>query len=197
MTVSLPGNESELLAKIAKGDERAFKIIFDTYHHKIFLYALRYMKSEPEAEEVAQEVFLKLWMRDPNALPLKSLDGYFHTLVRNRSLDILRRKALENHIDLERAVNWEEAHNDTQELIMLNDTRKILEEGINLLSPQQKLVYQLCHQEGLKYTEAAQALHLSPGTVHTHMKLALKFLRNYLQQRTDIAAFIVIFRLLQ
>lgn len=197
MAISIPNTESELLAKIAMGDERAFKIIFEAYHHKIFLYAIRYVKSEPEAEEVTQEVFLKLWLRNRNSLPLNNLDAYFHTLVRNRSMDILRRKALENHTDLEHAVNWQEAHNDTQEVIILNDTRKILEEGINLLTPQQKQVYKLCHQDGLKYEEAAKALNLSPSTVHTHMKLALRFLRSYLQQHTDIAAFIVIFRLLQ
>ncbi len=197
MVISPSNNESDLLAKIAKGDERAFKTIFEAYQQKIFLYAIRYVKSELEAEEITQEVFLKLWMRNPSSPPINNLDAYFHILVRNRSLDILRRKALENHTDLEQAVNWDEAHDDTRELIILKDTKKILEEGINLLTPQQQQVYRLCHQDGLKYAEVAKALNLSPGTVHTHMKHALKFLRNYLQQHTDIAAFVVIFKLLQ
>lgn len=195
MILSPPQVESELLAKVAKGHVFSFKLIFEAYSRKVFVYALRYVKSEPEAEEITQEVFLKLWLRDSNALPIEKLDAYFQTLVRNRSLDLLRRKALENHNDLERAVNWQEAHNDTQELIILNDTKKILEKGINLLPPQQKQVYKLCHQDGLKYEEAARALNLSAGTVHTHMKLALKFLRGYLQQHTDIAALLVIFKL--
>lgn len=190
-------NETELLAKIAEGDEYAFKIIYENYYKKIFTYALQYLKSEPESEEVMQEVFLKLWLRDRGSLAINNLDQYLRTLARNRSLDLLRRKMLGNRNDLERAINWQEEHNDTEELIMLNDTRKILDEGVRLLPTQQKLVYQLCHQEGLKYDEAAKVLNLSPATIHTHMKLALRFLRTYVQSRTDIAVFVIIFKLFQ
>jgi RNA polymerase sigma-70 factor (family 1) len=190
-------SEGELLAKIAEGNQRAFKVIYETYYRKIFIYAVRYVKSDLDAEEIIQEIFLKLWLRDSAALPINNLDGYFQTLVRNRSLDMLRRKVLEDHADLDNVVNWQEAHNDTEELIILKDTKKILDEGITLLTPQQRQVYKLCHQDGLKYEEAAKELNLSISTVHSHMKLALKFLRGYLQQHTDIAALIVILKLLQ
>jgi RNA polymerase sigma-70 factor (family 1) len=190
-------SERELLSKIAYGDARAFKVVYDTYYRKIFTYAVRYVKSELDAEEIIQEVFLKLWLRDPGSLPISNLDGYFQTLVRNRSLDLLRRKVLADHADLDLAVNWQEAHNDTEELIILQDTKKILDEGITLLTPQQRQVYKLCHQDGLKYEEAANELNVSVSTVHSHMKLALKFLRAYLQQRTDIVILLVILKLMQ
>lgn len=189
-------SEVGLLAKIAEGNQHAFKIIYETYYRKIFIYALRYVKSDLDAEEITQEVFLKLWLRDPAALPINNLDGYFQTLVRNRSLDMLRRKVLEDHADLDSAVNWNEAHNDTEEMIILKETKKVLDEGVNLLTPQQRQVYKLCHQDGLKYEEAAKELNISISTVHSHMKLALKFLRGYLKQHTDIAAVIVILKLL-
>ncbi|EDM36259.1 RNA polymerase ECF-type sigma factor [Pedobacter sp. BAL39] len=189
-------SEQELLTEIAGGNQRAFKVIYDSYYRKIFSYALKYVKSETDAEEIIQEVFLKLWLRDPNSLPIGNLDGYFQVLVRNRSIDVLRRKVLENHVDLDVAVNWQEAHNHTEELIILKDTKKVLDEGIKLLTPQQRQVYKLCHQDGLKYEEAAKELNLSVSTVHSHMKLALKFLREYLKQHTDIAALLVIFKLL-
>lgn len=190
-------SERELLAKIAEGNQRAFKVIYETYCHKLFIYAVKYVKSDLDAEEIIQEVFLKLWLRDPNSLPIENLDGYFQTLVRNRSLDMLRRKVLVDHADLESAVNWKEAHNNTEELIILTDTKKVLDEGIKLLTPQQRQVYKLCHQDGLKYEEAAKELNLSISTVHSHMKLALKFLRVYLQQHTDVAALFVILKLLK
>ena len=190
-------SELEILAKIAEGNQRAFKIIYESYYRKIFIYAFKYVKSTVDAEEITQEVFLKLWLRDPNALPINNLNGYFQTLVRNRSLDMLRRKVLENHADLDSAVNWQEGHNDIDELILLKDTKKVLDEGINLLTPQQRQVYKLCHQDGLKYGETAKELNLSISTVHSHMKLALRFLRGYLRQHTDIAVLIVILKLLQ
>ncbi|MCD0488101.1 RNA polymerase sigma-70 factor [Pedobacter sp. MC2016-14] len=187
--------ESNLLTRIAQKDENAFKIVYEDYHLKIYTYALKYLKSDIEAQEVMQEVFLKLWLRDSNALSINNLEHYLRMLTRNRSLDVLRRKVLENNADLNKAINWKEEHNDTEESILLNDTQKVLDQAINLLPPQQKLVYKLCRDEGLSYDQVAAQLNLSPATVHTHMKLALKFLRTYVQQHTDILALLVIFKL--
>ncbi|MGF1923927.1 MAG: sigma factor-like helix-turn-helix DNA-binding protein, partial [Bacteroidia bacterium] len=65
-----------------------------------------------------------------------------------------------------------------------------------LLPPKQREVYILCHQQGLKYEEVAQQLGLAPSTVATHMKLALRFLRSYLQKNADLAILIIIFKLI-
>ena len=67
--------------------------------------------------------------------------------------------------------------------------------AIAQLPAQQREVYQLCHQQGLKYEEVAEKLGLAPSTVATHMKLALKSLRNYLQKHINIYALLVIFKL--
>lgn len=195
MSVNPLYTDDVLLFRIASGDERAFKIVYERWHAKVYLFASKYLKSTLDAEEVMQEVFLKLWLRDANALPISSLSAYFQTLVRNRSLDLLRHKAVVSSVDLERAVNWTEEHNETEQQIMLNDARKLLNQGIELLSPQQKQVYQLCHVEGLKYEEAAKQLGISAGTVHSHVKLALKFLRNHMRQNSNMAIFAIIFKL--
>lgn len=187
--------ESTLLEKIARKDESAFRVVYESYYPKVYTYALKYLKSEAEAEEIVDEVFLKLWLRDSNALPVKNLNYYLQTLTRNRCLDVLRRKMLENRVDLRAAITWHEDHNETEELILMNDTKKVIEKGIALLPPQQKQVYQMCREEGLKYEQVAERLQLSPATVQTHMKLALKFLRAYVQQHTDIAALLIILRL--
>ena len=189
--------ESNLLERIAQRDERAFRSVYESYYPKIYTYALRYLKSETDAEEVVHEVFLKLWLRDAHALPVKNLGQYLQTITRNRSLDILRRKVLENRSDLATAVTWHEDHNETEELIILNDTKKVLENGVELLPAQQKQVYLLCREEGLKYEQVAERLNISPATVHTHMKLALKFLRAYVQQHTDIAVLLIFYKLFQ
>jgi len=187
--------ESNVLEQIRQRDENAFKSVYEKYYPKVYTYALRYLKSETDAEEVVHEVFLKLWMRDANALPIRSLDAYFQTLTRNRSLDMLRRKVLEQSSDLNSAVNWHEDHNETEELIILKDTKKVLDKGIELLPAQQRLVYILCREEGLKYEQVAEKLQLSPATVQTHMKLALKFLRVYVAKHTDIGVLLIILKL--
>lgn len=188
-------DEAEILARIAQGDQRAFELIYQKYHARIYHFALGYLKNEMDAEEVVQEIFLKLWMRDSRSLPISSLPAYLQTLVRNHSLNALRRKARMNATDLEASVDWTEAHEETEQQILLNDTRKVLNQAIELLPPQQKRIYQLCHVEGVKYEEAAKQLSISPGTVHSHVKAALKFLRGHLRKSANIALLLTIFKL--
>ena len=189
-------NDVELLQKIAHGDQRAFRTIYDRYSRKVYIFALRILNSESLAEEVMQETMLKLWQMGSDLETIHQLEPYLHTVSRNYCYNIFRRQKLEFKFDAELSKDWAETHNETEESILLNDTRKVLQDGIALLPQQQRLVYQLCHQEGLKYEEAAERLNLSAHTVQSYMKLALRSLRSYVSQHTDVAAILIIFKLL-
>lgn len=185
----------ELLSKVAKGDERAFDQLYYTYSKKVYLFAFKILQSEVLSEEVMQEVMLKLWKMGRELEKVNNLDSYLRTASKNASLNMLRQQEAENRADELLANSWKESHNETEEQVILNETRKILINAIALLPQQQREVYKLCHQQGLKYEEAARQLNLSPATVATHMKLALRFLRSYLQKNTDIVALFIIFKL--
>jgi len=187
--------ESELLRNVAEGNEHAFKILYDHYRRLVYPRAYYLLKSELLAEEVLQEVMLKLWQTADRLTVDTNLAAYLTTLTRNRSFTVLKRKALEAKTDMELGKGWTEQDNGTEEEILLADTKKLLLKGIALLPPQQKLVYELCHLEGLKYEEAAEKMNLSVETVRAYMKLALRFLRTYLKTHTDVAALLVIFKL--
>ena len=187
--------ERELIALVIKADQRAFRAIYDHYYEDIHNYVLRLLKSVWATEEVVQETFLKIWKMGAGLEKIDNLEAYLITISRNRCLDILRRIKLESLVNHNRSHSWSEGHNETEEQIMLNDTRKILQDAIELLPPQQKLVYQLCHQEGLKYAEVAKILNLSPHTVQSYMKLALATIRKYMGNHTDMAALLIIFKL--
>lgn len=188
-------SEQELLRRIAEGSPAAFKVIYDRYQKKVYSRARFFLKSEVLAEEVLQEVMLKLWQGAGKMNVDSQLEAYLITLTRNRSFQILRRKVLEAKTNLALGKNWTESHNETEEQILMEDTRNILARGIALLPPQQKLVYQLCHLEGLKYEEAARQLQLSPETVKSYMKLSLRFLRDYMAKNTDVLGILVILKL--
>lgn len=196
MSVSPVENESELLAKVARGDQRAFRMIYDRHGKKVYTYALQLLHSEVEAEEMVQEVFLKVWLMGKKLSQISNLEAYLRTLTKNRSLNVLRRMVLEGKIEEALGLEWREESNDTEDEILISDVRNVLTKAIDLLPQQQKQVYQLCQQEGLKYEEAAERLNLSPMTVQTHMKRALKSVRAYVKANTDIAVVLVIFKLL-
>jgi len=184
-----------LLQKIAAGDQRAFKVLYEYYHPKIYTFSLRILQVEEAAEEVVQESLLKIWQMGAALNTVKNLDGYLKTIARNRSIDILRHQELIVKAEKELGYGWKETHNETEEQVLLNDTRKILREGIALMPEQHQLVYRLCYQEGLKYEEAAERLNLSPLTVQTYMKLSLRFLRKYMSSHSDLAIMLILFKL--
>ncbi len=196
MTSRHPTNEKMLLAKIAEGDSRAFKEIYDNYYQRIYHFAFRLLQSRAVAQEVLQETMLKLWQLGDQLYKIDNLEAYLHKIVRHHAIDLLRKRELSARVEAEISYTSAEAHNETEEHILLKETRRILEEGIRQLPKQQHLVYQLCQQQGLKYEEAAARLNISHGTVQTHMKLALKFLRRYMQEHTDVAILLVICHLL-
>ncbi|SMD01243.1 RNA polymerase sigma factor [Pedobacter nyackensis] len=195
MTVPLSVNETELLAKIAQGDQHAFRIIYNKYGKKVYTHALQLLHSTVEAEEMLQEVFLKLWIMGDGILEISSLEAYLRTLTKNRSLNVLRRMALEGKVAKALAGHYKEENNDTEEEVLMQDVRDVLNKAVQLLPLQQKQVYKLCQQDGLKYEEAAERLQLSPLTVQTHMKRALKSVRTYVKANSDITVILIILKL--
>jgi RNA polymerase sigma-70 factor (family 1) len=189
-------NEFDLQVKIAAGDQLAFKKVYDTYFNKTYAFAFHVLHSKELAEEVVQEVMLRIWQMGEGLLEVRNLEGYLKMLAKRRAIDLLRRQELERRTTKESQVDWQEDANDTEEAITLNETRKILNTGISLLPHQQRVVYQLCHEQGLKYEQVAEQLNISPETVHSHMKRALKFLRLYVQENTDITILLILFKLM-
>lgn len=189
-------DEKLLLEKIASGDQGAFRVLYDRYRKKMYTFSLKILKSELLAEEIVQESFLKLWQLQDGLKEINHLETYLRTLARNKALNTLRRIKLEVNTVQAQAVDWQESHNETEEQLLLEDTRKVLRAAVELLPPQQKLVYQLCHLEGLKYEEVAERLNISRLTVQKHMKLALRFLRSYVSKHTDLGIILILLKLL-
>jgi RNA polymerase sigma-70 factor (ECF subfamily) len=135
-------------------------------------------------------------MLGSDLITIDNVEAYLRTLTRNRCLNVLRRIVLESKSDKELSKNYVEAHNETEECILLNDTRNLLNAAIQLLPEQQRQVYLLCQSEGLKYEEVAARLDISTNTVKTHMKRALASLREYISTHTDVAVILIIFKLL-
>lgn len=184
--------EKTLLSRFSTGDEKAFSVFFHRFSTKVYTYALKIVKSETLSEEITQEVFVKIWNLGEQLNSIENLDAYLRVLTRNHTLKVLRRLALEVRASKTMAPGYTETHNETEEYIIFKDSEKILNQGIEQLPAQQKLVYILCHQEGLKYEEAAERLNISKLTVKTHMQHALRFLRNYVSTHTDIAVLVIL-----
>lgn len=191
MQISRTYNERNLLYRLAEGHEPAFRRLYEQHRDRVYGFALSMLRSEPQAEEVVQDVFLRLWQQGRAASGIENLHAWLRTLTRNHTLKVLRRRALELRIQADLAAKWDEGHNETEELLKYRDLQQLVEEAIGKLPAQQRKVYTLCHVDGLTYEEAAAQLELSKLTVQTHMKQALKNIRSYLTAATDTAILLI------
>lgn len=186
--------ENKLLQLISTGDQKAFALLFRHYSKIIYPFALKLTRSEELAEEILQEVFLKIWLIREQLNHVENFGAYLNRITRNHCYNILKRRNLQVQIvDTLSRVPPEESNNIEEEMD-LKEVKHILQQAIDQLTPQQRQVYMLCHQEGLKYSEVASRLNISSSTVHSHMKLALHTIRTYiLRVSATILFFLLIY----
>ena len=177
-------NESDLIQLISKGDEAAFREVFDHFNSKLYSFTLKITNDGDLAEEIVMDAFVKIWIKRHKLIEINNLSAYLYTLVKNQAFTELKRRAHEALIIIDLSKNTTEYLDSTEEQIISNEFQHILDKAINQLPPQQKIVYGLSRNEGMKYEEIAEQLNLSKNTVKSHLKKALGTIRlvmsNYL-----------------
>ena len=170
-------NYSLIIARVADGDQVAFRKLFDDYRSKVFTYAIRYLKSKAQAEEIVQNVFLKIWLKRDGLIEINNFGGYLRTITNNTTFDALKKRASEYKYKNESLQEWSDLDNTTEDAILSKDAQSYVTQALNKLPKQQKLVYQMCHIDGLKQKEVAEKLNISPLTVKVHLREAVKGLK--------------------
>lgn len=188
-------DEHELLAKLATKDERAFKTVYEKFNRRIYTVSVKMLQSTVLAEEITQEVFLKLWRHGQLFNSFNHLEAWLRTTTRNLSLNAFRKIVLEKKIDKEFLQNFKETHHETEESIVLSEARNAINDAIHKLPTKQREVYLLCQKDGLKYEEVSEALQISVNTVKTHMKRALTSIRTHLKDHIDLVAIFIVLKL--
>ena len=172
--------ESALPALIADGDQSAFATFFELYNTRVYSYALKILHLPDVAEDVVQEVFIKVWNHRAQLPSINNIESWVITITRNQIYNHLRSLAQEEKFI--RQVLAENSSNETVESMAFNELHNLLQQAINNLSPQQKKVYELSRNEGLSRKEIAELLGISSNTVKTYMQEALRDIRHFLKQ---------------
>lgn len=189
-----PYNEEELLAFIAQGDELAFTRLFDNYRDRIYSIAFRITHSTTIAEEIVQDVFLKIWLRRARLIEVQNFNAYLFVVTRNHVYKALKQIAKNYELTAFTEKDLLAGDNDSAGLVMEKEYNSLLRKAIDRLPNQQKKVYQYIKEKGLKREEAAGLLHLSPETVKYHLAEAMKNIRTFCMLHLDIfIGFIICF----
>jgi RNA polymerase sigma-70 factor (ECF subfamily) len=184
--------ENELLRLVAEGDKNAFTQIYNNYRNKIYSIAFELTESTTVAEEIVQDVFLKIWVKRGSLHEIEHFRAYLFTITRNYVFTALKRIARKETIEVSAIQDAPLYDNDTEDRVLNKEYTRILQAAIDRLPEQQKQVYNLIKKEGLKREEAAAALHLSPETVKTHLAQAMRSIRTYCLARLDISIALII-----
>lgn len=184
-------SEKELIKRIKNGDQSAFREIFYRYKDKLLSYCFRYTKSEAIAEEIIDDVLVKIWTQRDNIDPDRSFNNYLYTITRNHSLNFLK-KAVTNAALRENLISrFEKRHCEPEDQLVYNDLTSIAEKAIASLSPQRRRIYQMSRKEAMSYEEIANQLGISKFTVKNQIVKALKSIRSYLNTHAEMDFFII------
>lgn len=168
----------------------SFKRLFDSYKNRVYGYVLAIAHSPYAAEEISQEIFIKLWLCRDLLQKVENLDGYIFTIARNRTLNYLRKAAYDTRVLRELQELASPQHNNVEERQVVMENDQLLRDALSELSPQRRLVFQLSRDRGLNHEQIAEQLHLSRNTVKNHMVEALRFIRRYLGQHGSVLVLI-------
>jgi RNA polymerase sigma-70 factor (family 1) len=165
--------EEEIIWKrIQKKDNKAFESYYKMHYKSFFVMACRYLKNTEQAEEIVNDVFMKIW-EDGNKISIdSSLKSYIYRAIINRSLNEIQK----NKKDLNLAIDLYNTQEESYELreIEENELKIKLFKAIDLLPEQCRKVFQLSRFEELKQQEIADKLGISIKTVKNHITHALK-----------------------
>jgi RNA polymerase sigma-70 factor, ECF subfamily len=171
----------ELFEKIKNGDEHSFEILFLKYYKPLCTYAFQFVNETEEAEEVAQDFFVKLWEKRSIIEIDSSLNNYMFRSVKNHCLNLLQHNKIKTRYS-EKIKETANISVDSSRYFLEPWLVEKIEQAINLLPEKRKEVFRLSREEGLKYKEIADQLNISIKTVEAQMGLALKFLREQLRE---------------
>ena len=185
MTI-LPGDDKNLIRKLISGDVKSFEKIYNRYEKRLYYYILKLTKEELIAEELLQDVFLKIWDNRKTINPDLNFQAYIYKIANNKSLDYLRSKARREKLNKTFSQLATTSTNETEIAIIFAQYESLLKDFIQKLSPEKQAIYQMSQQQGKSSEEIAQKLNISPKTVRNNQYHILKILKMKLLPHLDI-----------
>ena len=170
-------------------EKQKFKQIFETNYPRLLRFAAEYTGNRQAAEDIVQDVFLKLWEKRASLPTDVNINAYLPTMVKNRCLDFLKHQQVINRYSINRKAelqremefNYYAADKFYLEQMDIESLELLVEKTISELPKQCRKVFELSRYEGLKYREIAEKMGISVKTVETHISNALKILRERLK----------------
>ena len=168
--------DKALIIALKNGDEEAFTSLYHRYCNKVYKFCSLYFTNNSSAEEVVQEVFIKLWDIRSYVNENENLEGLLFIITRNMVFDNTRKYFNESFYHISILAAYDKAY-DIEEELHAKDLKVYIDRLVNELTPRQKEIFCMSRYEHLSYKEIAEKLNITPKTVERHINDALKYLK--------------------
>jgi RNA polymerase sigma-70 factor (ECF subfamily) len=171
--------ESHLIALLNQSSEYAFQLLYDRYRNRIYKVGIQYLKSPTMAQDVVQDVFMKLWFERKQLNGNHPIEAWLYTVAKNQIINQLKKEALGWKIlkkNIE--VDFEDIEPGIFQKLENTEINTVLQNSLSELPNNQRKVYDLVRVQHYSYSKVGEILNISPLTVKTHMARALKHIRS-------------------
>ncbi|MDX1768813.1 RNA polymerase sigma factor [Arenibacter troitsensis] len=169
-------NTLVLVGQLIAGEEKAFEQVMETYYKKLLIYAYSFTNDYPQAQDIVQNVFLRLWERRQNINIRESFQGLLYKSVYNEYIDDYRRKKSSIIINEAYKLALNYAVEDTN-YQLVEDKIALIKKEVEHLPPRCKQIFLLSKQDGLTNSEIATYLDISIKTVEYQIAQAYSVIR--------------------
>ncbi len=187
MDDSLSNNTPSVISISDSSGANTFETLFKLYHAKLLHIAKNYLSSEEDAEEIVQDVFVKLWKKKKTLEIHSNFNSYLFKMVRNACLDQLRKdkrkvKRWGQDAAIEQHINYLALSDEASSLIIEQELAAQIEAAIQLLPDKCKQVFIKSRVQGLAHKDISEELDISVKTVENHITRAIKHMKLHLQE---------------
>jgi RNA polymerase sigma-70 factor (ECF subfamily) len=175
-------NDTLLFQRISEGDEQAFRTLFYEYLPIVKSVVTKLTNDDHAHDELMQEVFLRIWLSRDQLTTIEHPRSWILHIVHTRTFNWLKSRKKRTGTFAE--LNIELQHTQqTEDTGVLNETKKLIAQGIDELPDQARKIYRLNREEGYTIQQIADQLKLAPQTVKNTLGRATRSLRDYLQSK--------------
>ena len=182
MKPNIESEERKLIRRLRRGDYKAFSRIYDMYAKSLFAYSLHYTKQAEDAEEIVQDVFIRLWNQRDRVKHDDTLRPLLFTMAKNLLINAYRTRI--NQPAYEDYLNYADklAVEDTKNKVEYSDFLKTFHKALSMLPLTQQRVIRLSRLRQMSVKEIAEHLSLSEQTVKNQLSLGIRSLRERLDK---------------
>ena len=172
--------EEDLLPRIVAGDTVAFKVLYSQYKDRLYGFLFQLTKSHSVSEDLLQDTFMRIWEDRQRLSAIRDFKAYVFAMVKHRALNSLKRISREELLIRRIAHGTSGEDRSTESDVSYNELKRKIDGVVRQLPPQQRTVYQMSREQGLRQEEISYRLNVTVATVKKHLTLSLRYIRKNL-----------------